>query len=570
MQRREFLQMLAAAAAAGLPLSRALAGQGRASDDFYALPRYGNVHLLHTTDTHAQLLPLYFREPSENIGVGAARNRPPHLVGEHLLKHFDIQADSRNAHAFSCLDFAAAAQRYGRVGGFAHLATLIKQLRAERPGALLLDGGDLWQGSATALWTQGQDMVDASKALGLDIMTGHWEFTLGADRVRDIIDNDLDGQVDFLAQNVRDSGFGDPVFEGQSLREVNGVPVAVIGQAFPYTPIANPSHFVPDWNFGIRESDLQTQIDTARKAGARVVVLLSHNGMDVDLKLASRVKGLDAIMGGHTHDGVPEAIKVKNEGGHTLVTNGGSNGKFVGVLDFDVKNGEVKGAQYRLLPVFSDLLPADRDMAALIDSIRAPHADKLGETLAVTDGLLYRRGNFNGSFDQLILDALMDVKDAEIAFSPGFRWGPSLLPGDEITMEDLMAQVGITYPATTLNEMTGERIKFVMEDVADNLFNADPFLQQGGDMVRVGGLEYAISPLAKLGERISDMRLGGKPLDPAKTYKVAGWAPVGEGVEGEPIWDVVGNWLRDRKTVSPGELNQPAVLGLKNNKGLLG
>ncbi len=575
MRRREFTQMLGLGLAAGMSLPM-LTGCGRkpggaaSSEALYELPKFGNVHFMHMTDAHAQLLPMYYREPSVNIGVHEARNRAPHLVGDALLKAYGLPANSRLAHAFTYLDYVAAAQQYGRVGGFAHLATLVKQVRASRPGSLLLDGGDLWQGSATSLWTNGQDMVDASKALGIDIMTGHWEFTLGADRVMEIIENDLKGHIDFVAQNVKDFDFGDPVFAGHTMKEMNGVPVAVIGQAFPYTPIANPGHFTPGWTFGIQERELQDEIDAVRKAGAQVVILLSHNGADVDIKLASRVSGLDAIMGGHTHDAIPQAIEVKNAGGGlTLVTNAGSNGKFLGVLDFDVQGGKIRNWQYHLLPVFSDMLPADPQMAALIDNVRAPFKDRLTAKLATTEGLLYRRGNFNGSFDQLIVDALMDVKDAEIAFSPGFRWGTSLLPGDDITMEDLMSQVAITYPQTTLSEMTGERIKYVLEDVADNLFNPDPYYQQGGDMVRVGGLDYTINPNAESGNRISEMRLNGKPLEAAKTYKVAGWAPVGEGVQGEPIWDVVGGWLGNKKSIPLVEPKSPKIIGLKDNLGLV-
>lgn len=571
MKRREFTQMLGLGMAAGLSLpmlsgcSRKQAGVG----DLYNLPRFGNVHFMHMTDAHAQLMPLYYREPSTNIGVHAAKNRAPHLVGEAFLKANGLPANSHLAHAFTYLDFTAAAQQYGKVGGFAHLATLVKQVRASRPGSLLLDGGDLWQGSATSLWTHGQDMVDASKALGIDIMTGHWEFTLGADRVLEIVENDLDGHIDFIAQNVKDFDFGDPIFASHSMREMNGVPVAVIGQAFPYTPIANPGHFTPGWTFGIQERDLQREIDAVRKAGAQVVILLSHNGADVDIKLASRVSGLDAIMGGHTHDAIPQAIQVKNAGGgQTLVTNAGSNGKFLGVLDFNVQNGKVAGWHYQLLPVFANLLAPDPEMAALIDKLRAPYTDRLNEKLASTEGLLYRRGNFNGSFDQLIVDALMEVKGAEIAFSPGFRWGTSLLPGDDITMEDLMSQVAITYPQTTLNEFSGERIKFILEDVADNLFNPDPYYQQGGDMVRVGGLDYTINPLAESGKRISDLRLNGKALEAGKTYKVAGWAPVAEGVSGEPIWDVVSGWLRNKKSIPLVAAKQPKIVGLKGNQGL--
>lgn len=569
INRREFLQVLAIAAAGGMALTHSARAATQAARDFYDVPRFGNVHLMHITDCHAQLLPIYFREPAVNLGLGDALNRPPHIVGEHFLKYYGLEAGTAEAHAFTCLDFENAARQYGKVGGFAHLATLVKQMRASRPGALLLDGGDTWQGSATALWTHGQDMVDACVQLGVDIMTGHWEFTLGADRVQEIIENDFDGKLDFVAQNVEDNDFGDPVFPPYSLREMNGVSVAVIGQAFPYTPIANPRHFVPEWTFGIQEMRLQEVIDEVRGKGAQVVVLLSHNGMDVDIKLASRVRGLDAIMGGHTHDGMPAPVVVSNPAGKTLVTNAGSNGKFLGVLDFDVRDGKVADFRYKLLPVFSDYLEPDAEMAALIEAIRSPFAQKLAEPLAVTDELLYRRGNFNGTFDQVILDALMAVKDAEIAFSPGFRWGTSLLPGDTITMEHLMDQTAITYPQTTLTEMPGSQIKVILEDVADNLFNPDPYYQQGGDMVRVGGLQYAIDPLKGAGERIVAMSLNGEPIDADKTYKVAGWAPVAEGVEGEPIWDVVAGYLRDKKTISNLTVNQPEIKGIEGNQGII-
>lgn len=567
--RREFLQVLAIAAAGGMSLSHSVRAASQAAKDFYELPRFGNVHFMHFTDCHAQLMPIYFREPSVNLGLGQAKNRPPHVVGEHFLKYFGIEPGTAEAYAFSCVDFENAARQYGKVGGFSHLATLVKQVRASRPGALLLDGGDTWQGSATSLWTNGQDMVDACVQLGVDVMTGHWEFTLGADRVNEIIENDFKGKMDFVAQNVEDNDFGDPVFPAYSMREMNGVKTAVIGQAFPYTPIANPSHFVPDWIFGIQEQRLQETIDEVRANGAQVVVLLSHNGMDVDIKLASRVRGLDAIMGGHTHDGMPAPVVVSNAGGKTLVTNAGSNSKFLAVLDFDVKDGKVADFRYKLMPVFSDYLEPDADMAALLESIRAPFAAKLAEPLAITDELLYRRGNFNGTFDQVILDALMAVKDAEIAFSPGFRWGTSLLPGDTITMEHLMDQTAITYPQTTLTDMPGSQIKIILEDVADNLFNADPYYQQGGDMVRVGGLQYSINPLNPAGDRISSMMLNGKTIDADKTYKVAGWAPVAEGAEGEPIWDVVATYLRDKKTINTIKLNEPEVKGITDNQGVV-
>lgn len=570
MNRREFLQVLSSAVAAGLPIaaSDALAQQPAAAARMYDLPRFGNVHLLHFTDCHAQLKPIYFREPSVNLGLGDALGKAPHLVGEHLLRQFGIAPRSIEAHAFTFLDFEAAARTYGKVGGFAHLATLIKRLRASRPGALLLDGGDTWQGSGTALWTNAQDMVDACKLLGVDIMTPHWEMTYGAKRVQEIVDKDFKGRIDFLAQNVQTADFGDQVFPAYVIREINGVKVAIIGQAFPYTPIANPRYMVAEWNFGIKDDLMQKHVDEARGKGAQVVVVLSHNGMDVDLKMASRVRGIDAILGGHTHDGVPQPSIVRNAGGQTLVTNAGSNGKFLAALDFEVKGGKVSDFRYKLLPVFSNLLPADKEMEAFISRIRQPFEARLNEKLAVTEGLLYRRGNFNGSFDQLICDALMAVRGAEIAFSPGFRWGTSLLPGQDILMEHVLDQTAITYPATTVNDMSGEMLKTVLEDVADNLFNPDPYLQQGGDMVRVGGLQYAIDPTARMGGRISDMRLNGRPIEPGKTYKVAGWASVQENAKGEPIWDVVARYLRDQKVVKARTLNLPRMLNVHGNPGL--
>jgi sulfur-oxidizing protein SoxB len=402
-------------------------------------------------------------------------------------------------------------------------------------------------------------------------MTGHWEFTLGAERVKEVVEQDFAGKVAFVAQNVHTADFGDAVFEPYVLREVNGVPVAIVGQAFPYTPIANPRYFVADWTFGIDEQNLQKVVDEARGKGARVVVLLSHDGMDVDLKLASRVTGIDAILGGHTHDGVPRPIAVKNRSGTTLVTNAGSNGKFLGVLDLDVRGGRVAGHRYRLLPVFSSLLPPDPEMAAHIEKVRAPFAERLAKPLAVTEGVLYRRGNFNGTWDQLLLDALMAERDAEIAFSPGFRWGTSLLPGDTITQEDLLNATAISYPQVTVTAMTGATLKAVLEDVCDNLFNPDPYYQQGGDMVRVGGLAYTCRPGARSGERISDLRLRGEPIDAAKTYRVAGWASVAEETRNaglEPIWDVVGRWLAAQKTIAPREVNLPRVVGVDGDPGL--
>lgn len=545
-----------------------------AENALYELPRFGNVSFLHMTDCHAQLRPIYFREPSVNIGVGPMSGKLPHLVGEQLLAATGVARGSAAAHALTGLEFEAAARRYGKVGGFAHLATLVKRLRASRPGALLLDGGDTWQGSATSLWTRGQDMIDACRLLGVDIMTGHWEFTYGMERVKQVVENDFKGRTEFLAQNVKTADFGDPVFAPYTLREINGVRCAVIGQAFPYTPIANPRYFVADWSFGIQDENLQKMVDEVRGKGAQVVVVLSHNGMDVDLKMASRVRGIDAIFGGHTHDGVPVAVPISNAGGKTLVTNAGSNGKFLGVMDFDVKAGKVADFRYRLVPIFAGVLAADPAMDALITKVRAPFEAKLAEKLAVTDAVLYRRGNFNGAWDQLICDALMQVQGAEIAFSPGFRWGTSLLPGDTVTRELLMDQLAITYPYATVTAMNGATIKTVLEDVADNLFNPDPYYQQGGDMVRVGGLSYTMTPAAKIGERISDMRLAGKPIEAGKTYKVAGWAPVAEEARNapgtKPVWDVVEAWLKSQPDgrVGARTINAPKLVGVQGNPGV--
>ena len=572
LSKREFLQVMGAASVAGMGLGHyAEASAQTAVDGLYDVPKFGNVSFLHMTDCHAQLMPIHFREPSVNLGVDSMKGKLPHLVGEHLLKAAGLKAGTPSAHALTYLDFDRAAQRYGKVGGFAHLATLVKRLRASRPGALLLDGGDTWQGSATSLWTKAQDMVDACKLLGVDVMTGHWEFTYGMERVKEIIEKDFAGKVDFVAQNVKTADFGDPVFKPYVIKEINGVPCAIVGQAFPYTPIANPRYMVADWQFGIQDDNLQKVVDEARGKGAQVVVVLSHNGMDVDLKMASRVTGVDAICGGHTHDGMPVATLVKNKSGQTIVTNAGSNGKFLGVLDFQVKDKKVTDFRYKLLPVFANMLPADQDMAALISKIRAPYQAKLAEQLGVTEGLLYRRGNFNGTGDQLIVDALMEVQGADIAFSPGFRWGTSLLPGQPITREWLMDMTATTYSYTTLTEMKGEMLKTVLEDVCDNLFNPDPYYQQGGDMVRVGGLTYACDPTAAQGKRISDMRLKGQPIDAGKNYLVAGWAPVAEEASkagNKMVWDVVEDWLKAKGgKVAPRQPNQPKLTGGLPNPG---
>lgn len=572
LTKREFMQVIGAGSVAGLNMhAYAQTDAATAANGLYNIPKFGQVSFLHMTDCHAQLKPIYFREPSVNLGIGNMKGNLPHLVGEHLLKTAGIRPASAQAYGMSYLNFETAARRFGKVGGFAHLATLVKRLRASRPGALLLDGGDTWQGSATSLWTNAQDMVDASKLLGVDVMTGHWEFTYGMDRVKEIVEKDFAGKIEFVAQNIKTQDFGDQVFKPYVMREMNGVPCAIIGQAFPYTPIANPRYMVADWAFGIQDENMQKMVDEVRAKGAQVVVLLSHNGMDVDLKMASRVSGIDAILGGHTHDGMPVATLVNNKAGKTIVTNAGSNGKFLGVLDFEVKNKRITDYRYKLLPIFANMLPADSEMQALITKVRAPYEAKLNEKLAVTEGTLYRRGNFNGTGDQLLLDALMDVQGADLAFSPGFRWGTSLLPGQAITREWLMDMTATTYSYATVSEMTGETIKTILEDVCDNLFNPDPYYQQGGDMVRVGGLEYVCRPNEKMGNRIGDMRLKGKLIDANKKYKVAGWAPVAEEAKSQnlkPVWEIAEQWLKaSGGKVGSRKLNTPKLEGVLPNPG---
>ncbi|MCG8045815.1 MAG: thiosulfohydrolase SoxB [Candidatus Thiodiazotropha endolucinida] len=584
ISRREFLRLMGLAGAAGMMPSSVFAAK-KLPADLYEVPQFGNLSLLHITDTHAQLNPIYFREPNVNLGIGYAFNKAPHLVGKRLLDHFGVAPGSIEAHAFSYLDFDAAAGKYGKVGGFAHLKTLIQRIRDDRgPGnSLLLDGGDTWQGSGTAYWTRGKDMVGACNRLGVDVMTGHWEFTYLDEEV---ISNIADFKGDFVAQNVmvREEALFDykfPDFDGFNedegnafkpyvIKQVGGARVAVIGQAFPYTPIANPQRFIPDWTFGIQDELMQGVVDTVREnEKPDVVVVISHNGMDVDLKMASRVSGIDVIMGGHTHDGMPAPTVVKNAGGKTLVTNAGSNGKFLGVMDLDVQGGKVRDFRYRLLPIFSNLLPADKAMQAYIDEVRAPYKDKLEEQLAVTEETLYRRGNFNGTFDQVICDALTTVNDAQISLSPGFRWGTTVLPGQTITMDNVMDQTCITYPETYRREMKGSDIKAILEDVSDNLFNKDPYYQQGGDMVRVGGLDYVCEPGAGFGKRISNMTLeDGTKIESDKNYVVSGWATVGSKAPGEPIWDTVAKYLRDQKTVKLKKINTPKLVGVKDNPGL--
>jgi S-sulfosulfanyl-L-cysteine sulfohydrolase len=556
IRRREFIALAGAAA-----LSPALPRFSRAADNpgVYDFERFGNARILHMTDTHAQLLPVYFREPSVNLGIGAMAGKPPHLVGRAFLDRFGIKPDTADAYAFSFLDFEKSAARFGKLGGFAHLKTLIDRLRSDagQGHSLLLDGGDLWQGTGLANTMQGADMVEAANLLGIEAMTGHWEFTYGEAALRANLDR---FKGEFLAQNVfltEEAAFNDAkafdsasgrVFKPASIKEIGGYRVAVIGQAFPYVPIAHPKRFTPDWTFGIRDDELQKLVDSLRgNDKVDAVVLLSHNGMDVDLKLASKVGGIDVILGGHTHDAVPQPIPVTNAGGTTLVTNAGSSGKFLGVLDLELKKGKVSDVRYRLLPVFSELLKPDPAMAALIEKMREPHAAAYAEKIITADRLLYRRGNFGGTVDQLICDAQRAEFDAELALSPGFRWGNSILPGQPVTMEDVLSETAVTYPETYVQSMTGGQIKDILEDVCDNLFNADPYHQQGGDMVRVGGFTYTCTPAESVGRRISEVKLdNGRPLQAGKSYKVAGWASVNEQ-QGKPVWDVFARHLGSGK-----------------------
>jgi sulfur-oxidizing protein SoxB len=576
IRRRDFLTIAGTAALSGaLPrLARSTEPSG-----VYDLERFGNARILHMTDTHAQLLPVYFREPSVNIGIGAMLGKPPHLVGRAFLDRFAIKPDSADAYAFTCLDFEKSAARFGKLGGFAHLKTLVERLRSDVGAgrSLLLDGGDLWQGTGQANTMQGADMVEAANLLGIEAMTGHWEFTYGEAALRSNLER---FKGEFLAQNVflsEEAAFNDAkafdaasgrVFKPATIKEIGGHRVAVIGQAFPYVPIAHPKRFTPDWTFGIRDDELQKLVNSLRSNDkVDAVLLLSHNGMDVDLKLASRVSGIDVILGGHTHDAVPQPIGVTNSGGTTLVTNAGSNGKFLGVLDLDIAKGKISDVRYRLLPVFSELLKPDTAMQALIDKMRAPNATAYAEKIATAGRLLYRRGNFSGSMDQMICDALRGELDAELALSPGFRWGTSVLAGQPVTMEDVLAETAITYPETYLQRMTGSQIKDILEDICDNLFNADPYYQQGGDMVRVGGFRYTCLPAEGVGHRISDLKLdNGKSLEAGKSYKVAGWASVNEQ-KGTPVWDVVAKHLRSGKS---GERHDAGVTlkGVENNPGI--
>lgn len=563
ISRREFLQasvaLSAIVTAHGSTNWSALAAQQTLDqNDLLDFEDFGNVTLAHITDIHAQVKPIYFREPSINLGVGNVSGLPPHVTGADFLKLYNLKPGSPHAYALSSEDFVALANTYGRMGGLDRVATVLKSIRSGREAnTLLLDGGDTWQGSYVSQKTAGADMVALMNSLQPDAMTSHWEFTYGEDRVRDIVDN---LPFAFLGSNIFDNEWDEPAFEHTKMFERGGVKVAVIGQAFPYLPIANPGWMFPSLSFGIREETLQENVDAAREAGAELVVLLSHNGFDVDRKLAGRLSGVDVILCAHTHDALPEPVIV----GKTLLVASGSNGKFVSRLDLDVRDGEVKGYKYRLIPIFSDVIAADPDMTALVDETRAPHEAELGRVLGKTNALLYRRGNFNGTFDDLICQALLEEREADIALSPGFRWGTSVLPGQDITVEDLFNATGMSYPSAYRSEMTGKFIKEILEDVADNLFNPDPYYQQGGDMVRVGGMGYAIDVSKPIGSRISDMTIlkTGASIDPEKTYIVSGWASVNEATEGPAIWDVVESYLARHPVVDLKENRSVKVSGI--------
>ncbi|MGB5919333.1 thiosulfohydrolase SoxB [Arcobacter sp.] len=584
LSRREFVYMMAVLGAAPVfANSHTRMTNTNKLEDYYKLKPFGNTRLLHLTDCHAQLVPVYFREPSVNLGFFDNLGKPPHIVGEKFLDYYGIKDNPRLEYAYTCVNFEKHAKAMGRTGGFAQIKTVVDFLKNSfgADKTLLLDGGDTWQGSWTALQTRGKDMVGAMNLLGVDIAVGHWEFTYTA---KEVLENVKLLNAEFLAQNVKvkesalfdgaeaydeDKGYA---FKPYTIKKINGSRVAIIGQAFPYTTIANPQRFIPDWSFSINKDGMQELVNEIREnEKPDAVIVLSHNGYDTDRKMAQVCTGIDFIMGGHTHDGVPEAVPVKNKEGTTYVCNAGSNGKFLNVLDLDIQNGKIKDFKFTLLPIFSDLIPEDKEMKKYIEDVRAPFKKELTREIATTDETLFRRGNFNGSWDQIICDALVDVKDAEIALSPGFRWGTSVMPGQAITFDDLATQTAMTYPETYRRGITGKDIKAILEDVADNLFNPDPFYQQGGDMVRTGGISYKINPTANIGERISDITLtrNGQKLQANKEYQVAGWSTVGSKSPGEPVWETVETYLKSVKHVKNLKIDTPDIIGIKGNPGIV-
>lgn len=586
--RREFVYMMAMLGAAPVFANShtRLAYSGNKPEDYYKLDNFGNARILHMTDCHAQLMPIYFREPSVNLGFHSNYGKVPHIVGDKLLDRYGIKGNKRLEYAFTCNNFEEHAANMGKVGGFAQLQTVVNYLRGSfgADKTLFLDGGDTWQGSWTALETRGKDMIGALNKLGVNVCTGHWEFTY---KDIEVLENLKLLDADFVAQNVKvkeDAFMGDSEVAAQAFNEDSGrmfkpyvmkkmgdARVAVVGQAFPYSTIANPAYNMPDWTFGINPEDMQEIVDTIKEEEKPdAIICISHNGFDVDKKMAEVVSGIDFIMGGHTHDGVPEAVPVENKGGVTYVTNAGSNGKFLNVLDLDIQNGKIKDFKFTLLPIFSDLIPEDKEMKAYIDEVRKPYLNQINREIATTDVTLFRRGNFNGSWDQVICDALIEQKGADISLSPGFRWGTSVVPGQAITFDDLATQTAMTYPETYARDIKGSDIHMILEDVADNLFNEDPFYQQGGDMVRTGGISYTIDPRAKIGKRITNIRLtkNGKPLEANKMYKVAGWSTVGSKSDGEPVWETTENYLKNIKHLTKFNVDTPDMIGVKGNPGI--
>ncbi|MDA9734839.1 thiosulfohydrolase SoxB [SAR116 cluster bacterium] len=559
--RREFLQLASITAMLiGSNYWNSVAAKQQITEsDLLKFDAKGQITLLHLTDIHGQLKPVYFRPPSENFGIGKYEGIPPHLVGKTFLDYFGIAPNTPLAYAHTMLDYVPLAREYGKLGGLDRTASLIKKIRAERgeDKVLLLDGGDTWQGSYTSLKTQGEDMLEAMKLMKPDAMVGHWEFTLGQERLNELIE-----KIDFpfLGGNVFDTEWDEPVFESTSYFEKGGVKIAVIGQHFPYTPIANPRYLVEGWSFGIRPEIIQENIDKAKNKGAEVIVLLSHNGFDVDHKLANMLDNVDVILTGHTHDAIPRAIKIKN----TLLLSSGSHGKYLGRIDLKVKNGKVVDSSSNLIPIFSDIIQPDPEMTRLIDKIREPYQEECNRVVGQAETLLYRRGNFGGPWDGVICDAIIQKRDVQISLSPGFRWGTTLLPGQKITIDDIYSQTSMNYPEVYRTEMNGETIKNLLEDVCDNIFNPDPFFQQGGDMVRVGGMSYTCHPKNKMGNRISDLSLlsSGEKIEAQKKYTVGGWGSINPNVEGPAIYNVLEDYILDKQNISPIQNNPVTIKGI--------